>query len=187
MLAALTTDAAAAIEVARSCSGTAYSANVDNDKPHFAALVTVDDRQSLEPIADVGLYTVEIRVLRHQRRFWPAGEASPGLVAVFSLVRPADKSHDEHVTHLRDVHAPLALRHHPGLWHYYQVSVQERLSGLDFDGFALLGFASEQEYAERFFGGDDDIAVIMEDAPKFVDQSAMPSTVRTTEWRFTPD
>jgi hypothetical protein len=187
MFAALSSAAAGAIEAARGAAGTAFVAKDDEVDPPFAALVIGAQREALAPIADIGLYEVEVRPMRHQRRFWAADEPSPGLVAVFSLVRPGDKTHDEHVAHLRDIHAPLALRHHPGMWHYYQVSVQKQLSGPDFDGFALLGFASEQEYAERFFGNDDDIAVIMADAPKFVDTSKMPATVRTTEWRFGPE
>jgi uncharacterized protein (TIGR02118 family) len=187
VFAALTSDAVAAVDTARAVSGTAYVVHDGEPGAYFAGMVIGADRAALETIADVALYEVEVRVLRHQRRFWPEGDPMPGLVAVFSLVRPEGKTHDEHVAHWRDTHAPLALRHHPGMWHYHQVTVQQVISGPDYDGFALLGFPSQQDFAERFFGNDDDVAVISADAPKFVNQSAMPPSVRTTEWRFGTD
>ena len=89
--------------------------------------------------------------------------------------------------HWRDVHAPLALRHHPGLWHYHQVSVDAVLDGPELDGFALCAFASEQERKERFFGGPDDRAIIEKDVACFADLAHSPRPVRMVEWRFGAD
>ena len=124
--------------------------------PTFASLVIGDDRAALGAVADIGLYAVTVRRMRHQRRFWAAGTATPGVTAAYTMVRRPDLTHGQADEHWRDVHAPLALRHHPGMWHYHQVSVDRVLEGRPFDGVALCAFASEQEMAERFFGDDHD-------------------------------
>jgi uncharacterized protein (TIGR02118 family) len=103
------------------------------------------------------------------------------------MVRRPDLTHEQADAHWRDVHAPLALRHHPGMWHYHQVSVDEVLDGRFYDGIALCAFASEQELAERFFGGPDDQEVIRADVATFADGANSPRRVRMTEWRFGED
>ena len=70
------------------------------------------------------------------------------------------------------------------MWHYHQVSIDEVLDRSAFDGIALCAFASEQEMAERFFGGPEDQEVIWADVAKFADMAASPRRVRMTEWRF---
>jgi len=44
--------------------------------------------------------------------------------------------------------------------------------------------ASEQELAERFFGGPEDQEVIRADVATFADMAQSPRRVRMTEWRF---
>jgi hypothetical protein len=173
-----------AIETARAIGGIAFVANDGQREPAFATLVLGDDRAAVERIADIGLYAVEVRPMRHQRRFWPADAASPGLTAAFGMVRRADLTHAQSDAHWRDIHAPLALRHHPGMWHYHQVTVDEVLAGPAYDGIALCAFASEQELTERFFGGPEDRAVISADVATFADTTSSPRRVRMTEWRF---
>ena len=70
------------------------------------------------------------------------------------------------------------------MWHYHQVSIDEVLEGRFYDGLALCAFASEQEMAERFFGGPEDQAIIRADVAKFADMTSSPRRVRMTEWRF---
>jgi uncharacterized protein (TIGR02118 family) len=167
--------------------GTALVAVDGQREPAFASLVIADDRPALTTLGDLGLYEVTVRRMRHQRRFWPPGDVSPGVTATFAMVRHPDLTHDDADAHWRDVHAPLALRHHPGLWHYHQVSVDRVLDGMPYDGFALCAFASEQERAERFFGGPEDRDVITADVASFADVARSPRGVRMLEWRFGPD
>ena len=184
MFAALGSHRERSIEIARAIGGTAFVANDQQREPAFSALVIGDDRDTIEPIADIALYRVDVRPMRHQRRFWPRGDASPGVTAVFGMLRRPDLTHDQSDAHWRDTHAPLALRHHPGMWHYHQVSIDEVLSGRFYDGIALCAFASEQDLVERFFGGPDDQDIIRADVAKFADMANSPRRVRMTEWRF---
>jgi hypothetical protein len=176
-----------AIAVARTIGGVALVATEDRVDPVFATLVIGADRAAVDDVADIGLYAVAVRRMRHQRRFWPPDSASPGVTAVYPLVRRPDLTHEQADAHWRDVHAPLALRHHPGMWHYHQLSVDEVLAGPNFDGFALCAFASEQELTERFFGGPEDRDVITADVETFADIVASPRRVRMVEWRFGDD
>jgi len=78
----------------------------------------------------------------------------------------------------------LALRHHPGMWHYHQISIDRVLGGPAYDGFALCAFASQQDMTERFFGDADDQAIIAADVATFSDLQRSPRRVRMLEWRF---
>lgn len=187
VFAALGSSPDTAIAVAREAGGLALVAVDGPWEPTFATLVVGDDRAALAAVATGGLYAVTVRRMRHQRRFWPADTVSPGVTAVFPMVRRAGLSHEQADSHWRDTHAPLALRHHPGLWHYHQISVDAVLDGPDYDGFALCAFASEQERAERFYGDDDDRAVIAADVATFSDMRNSPRHVRMVEWRFGAD
>ena len=184
MFAALGTNGADAIAVARSIAGTAFVANDGQRDPAFASLVLGADRSAVEGVADIGLYRVHLRPMRHQRRFWARDTASPGVTAAFGMLRRPDLAHEVSDAHWRDVHAPLALRHHPGMWHYHQVSIDEVLTGRFYDGIALCAFASDQDLVERFFGGPDDQTVIRDDVATFADMANSPRRVRMTEWRF---
>ena len=187
MFAALGSRGPEAIEVARSIAGSAFVANEGQREPTFTSLVIGEDRDAVAAVADVGLYRVQVRRMRHQRRFWAPGEPTPGVTAAFGMVRHPDLAHVDSDAHWRDVHAPLALRRHPGMWHYHQVSIDEVLEGRAFDGIALCAFASEQDLVERFFGGPEDQEVIRADVASFADMVASPRRVRMTEWRFGPD
>ena len=187
MFAALGSRGAAAIDVARATGGTAFVAIERERDPMFTSLVLADDRTALEPVADVGLYAVEVRRMRHQRRTWPPATATPGVTATFPMVRHPGLTHEQADAHWRDVHAPLALRHHPGMWHYHQISITEVLAGPPYDGIALCAFASEQEMTERFFGGPDDQAVIAADVARFADLAGSPRRIRMVEWRCNED
>jgi len=184
MFAALGTAAPDALDVARALGGTAFLANDNQREPAFITLVVADDRRALERVGDIGLYEVHVRPMRHQRRFWPEGAPTPGVTAAFGMLRRPDLTHEQSDAHWRDTHAPLALRHHPGMWHYHQVSIDRVLDGRYFDGIALCAFASEQELTERFFGGPEDQEVIRADVAKFADMANSPRRVRMTEWRF---
>ena len=184
MFAALGSHGSDAIEVARTIGGTAFVANDGQREPAFGALVIGQDRAAVASVADIGLYGVHVRPMRHQRRVWPVGTASPGVTAAFGMLGRPGLTHERADAHWRDTHAPLALRHHPGMWHYHQVSIDEVLDGRPYDGIALCAFASEQDLVERFFGGPEDQDVIRADVAKFADLTTSPRRVRMTEWRF---
>jgi uncharacterized protein (TIGR02118 family) len=152
--------------------------------PPFTSLVIGEDRAAASAVADIGLYEVTVRRIRHQRRFWPPETMSPGVTAAFAMLRRPGLTHEQADEHWRAIHAPLALRHHPGMWHYHQVSVDRVLDGLPYDGFALCAFASEQEMSERFFGGPEDREIISADVAEFADVTNSPRRVRMVEWRF---
>ena len=82
------------------------------------------------------------------------------------------------------MHAPLALRHHPGMCHYLQVSIEEVVAGPAYDGIALCAFPSDQELRQRFFGGPEDRDIIAADVAMFADVVRSPRRVRMAEWRF---
>jgi uncharacterized protein (TIGR02118 family) len=176
--------AVAAVDVARRIGGTAYVAVDGQRDPAFTSLVIGDDRDAVTEAAGVGLYEVTVRWMRHQRRSWPADTVSPGVTAAYAMVRRRGLTHEQADDHWRATHAPLALRHHPGMWHYHQVSIDRVLTGPEFDGVALCAFASEQDMAERFFGDDEDRRIIGADVAEFADLGASPRRVRMLEWRF---
>lgn len=185
VFAALGRDRSAAVEVARLIGGVAL-VDVDNDgrdRP-FDTLVIGDRRVAVGQAADVGLYRVSVRPMRYQGRSWPAETVTPGVTAVFAMVRRPDLTHEQADAHWREIHAPLALRHHPGMWHYLQVSIDEVVAGPAYDGIALCGFPSEQELRERFFGGPADRDIISADVGLFADAARSPRRVRMAEWRF---
>ena len=187
MFAALGSSGAATLEVAQSDRGTAFVATEREREPPFAGLVLAADRAAIEPVADRGLYAVDVRRMRHQRRTWPPATPTPGVTAAFVMARRPDLSHEQADAHWRDVHAPLALRHHPGMWHYHQISITEVLAGPSYDGIALCAFASQQEMSERFFGGFEDQAIIAADVARFADIANSPRRVRMVEWRCHDD
>jgi hypothetical protein len=184
MFAALGRRGSEAVDVARAIGGTAYVANDGQRDPVFTSLVIGTDRDAVAGMADIGLYRVHVRPMRHQRRFWAPGDASPGVTAAFGMLRRPDLTHEQSDAHWRDVHAPLALRRHPGMWHYHQVSIDEVLDGRFFDGIALCAFASDQDLVERFYGGPEDQEAIRDDVARFADTANSPRRVRMTEWRF---
>jgi uncharacterized protein (TIGR02118 family) len=102
------------------------------------------------------------------------------VTAVFPLLHHPDLTHQEADAHWRDIHAPLALRHHPGMWDYTQLSVIRTLEGPQIDGFALVAFDSLESMKTRFFGDDNDREVIYADVASFAD-SKSPRRVVATE------
>jgi hypothetical protein len=66
------------------------------------------------------------------------------------------------------------------MWDYTQLSVVHTIHGPEFDGFALVAFASLQDMKERFFGDDHDRDVIYADVASFADPKS-PRRVVSTE------
>src|SRR5262245_62014072 len=104
MFAALGSRGPEAIAAARSIGGTAFVARAHKREPAFQALVIGEDRDAIAPVADIGLYQVQVRLVRHQRRFWPDGEPTPGVAIAAAVLRRPDLTHDQADAHWRDHH-----------------------------------------------------------------------------------
>lgn len=139
----------------------------------FQALLTAttDTLSILESAADVGLYIVCRRLIK-------PGEANS--IGLFPLLHHPERTHEASDAHWRDIHAPLALVHHAHMTHYTQLSVVQTLSGRPYDGFALCGFASEEDLRERFFTTKESVQVIQDDVSKFADVSKSPRRLIAT-------
>jgi uncharacterized protein (TIGR02118 family) len=103
------------------------------------------------------------------------------VIALYPMVRSPSLSHAEADRYWRDRHAPLALRHHVGMSHYTQLSIVHRLSGPEWDGFALCGFDSLEDLRERFFDGPEGRVAIREDVARFADGSRSPRRLIAVE------
>ena len=177
-LAVASTDVSAARALASSLGGTLYADERDaSAKLPFRALATVvtDDLEALAAAADVGMYLVCRRLVK---------PGTPKVVGLFPLVHHPDKTHQQADAHWRDVHAPLALRHHAFMTHYTQLSVVQTLRGAELDGFALCGFDSMEDLRERFFSEPDSRDVITEDIQKFADTRRSPRRLIAIETRY---
>ena len=163
-----------------------YSAATGHTGPFVAVVRVAGDVDVLAPklagVAATGLYAAHFRRVRDYPRDWADGAETPGLTATFALVRRADLSHEQADGHWRDNHAPLALKHHVGMWGYTQCSIDRILTpgSAAFDGVALCQFASLSDLKERFFDGPEGVKAIREDVAKMADTSASPS-LRTVE------
>ena len=89
------------------------------------------------------------------------------------MFRAPALSHDAFDAHWRDRHAPLALRHHVGMWRYDQYAVMKtRTQGAPrFDGVAILYFKSVEDFVERLFDSEAGRDIIMADTARFLDLS----------------
>ena len=175
-------------EIGRSVGGTVYEAVVDEAgrRQAYSSIVVGADKQAISSVADFALFKVKVRQIRHQPRTWDLGEATPGVVATFGLIGRPGLTHDEVDDHWNTSHAPLALAHHPGMWHYHQISISEVVDGPAFDGIALCAFASRYDLSHRFFVDEHSRTVIKQDVSKFADTTNSPPRVLMTEYRYNP-
>ncbi len=188
---ALGSDPVAAKAVAQDLGGVAYLADAaveagGTQARPFASIVRVAtaDPSALGAAADIGSYLVYSRAMRRHPPQWSGPHPTPGLVAAFGMVRKQTLTHAQADTHWRDVHGPLALRIHIGMWDYTQCSVVHRFAGPDFDGVALCGFGSQADLRERFFDGPEGRQAIIDDIATFVDTEGSARRVLCQEWHF---
>ena len=183
---ALGSDPEAAKAVAQQLGGVAYLSTSGGEGRPFASIVRVatSDPSALAPADDLGRYLVYSRTMRSHPHNWTGPNPTPGLVAAFGMVRRDGMTHAQSDAHWRDVHAPLALRIHIGMWAYTQCSIVERFSGEDYDGIALCGFGSEDDLRLRFFDGPEGQQAIRDDVASFADTSRSPRRVLCQEWTF---
>ena len=172
-LAAATTNLDAARGVLKKVAGIAYADLRGRSNLPFQALVTAssDRLAPLEEIADVGFYLVCRRVIK---------PGAPGVVGLFPMIAHPERGPDASDAHWRDVHAPLALEHHPHMTAYDQLCVVHRFSGLDVNGFALCGFANEDDLRNRFYVSEEGVRIIAEDVARFADLKRSPNRLIAT-------
>jgi uncharacterized protein (TIGR02118 family) len=98
------------------------------------------------------------------------GEPVPGVKMVSFMRRAESLSHEQFVRHWTENHAPLAQRHHIGLWNYTQNVVRRALTpgGDAVDGVAELHFRTRADFENKFFDSDEGRAVILADVKRFM-------------------
>ena len=167
------TDTVKCAKLAGQFNGHLYVDERGASKLPFTTLLTVttDNIEPLQEAADVGLYVICRRLIK---------PGQPQKVALFPMVHNPEKTHAECDAHWRDVHAPLALVHHEAMTHYSQLAVTYRISGADWHGFALCGFASEDDIRNRFYTTEDSVKVIADDVMKFAHPKASPRRLIAT-------
>lgn len=87
------------------------------------------------------------------------------MVKLFFLCRRRPElSHDDYARRVLEGHVPLALKHHPTMQRYV-VNLVERAPqpGPEYDGVAVLGFASLEDYNERLYDSPEGREIIHRD------------------------
>lgn len=128
-------------------------------------VVATDEIEAVAELADVGHYLGAERLIK---------EGPMEVAGLFPMVHRSDRTRAEADGHWRDVHAPLALEHHRAMSHYTQLAVLHRISGAEFNGFAVCAFMSEDDLRERFYSLPDSVEVIARDIRNFADTRRSP-------------
>jgi len=139
-------------------------------------------QRAVDALADLGpphVYAVDSRRLKSYPRTWPDATRTPGVELIAAIRRAPALDAAAFDAHWRDRHAPLALRHHPGMWEYRQLVVRAvRSAGSpDFDGIAVIGFPTEHDLRLRLYDSPAGEAIIAEDVARFVDAPRIEATL----------
>ncbi|MBC8292985.1 MAG: EthD domain-containing protein [Proteobacteria bacterium] len=107
--------------------------------------------------------------------------ADAGVVMVSAMHRIAEPDHEQFDHHWRDRHAPLALKHHPGMAAYQQNVVEEVLTAKtpSWDGVAVLYFDSPDDLANRLYNDEESQQIILDDVARFVDLERSTTVIMT--------
>jgi uncharacterized protein (TIGR02118 family) len=118
-------------------------------------------------------YLVREIVQQERARSWPLGQRSPGVKGIYPVTRRAGLTAAGFERHWRDVHGPLALRHHAGMCAYVQnVVVRPLTPGTPpCDGISALCFPSARDMRERFIDSARGARRIADDVSRFVGSS----------------
>lgn len=132
-------DVDAARAAAAATDGVAYvDDRLDESLPFRTLVRAVTDRPTLlEPAASVGRYVVCVR----PRKLRMGRDPASAVIQINAMVASPALTPQAADIHWRDVHAPLALRHHVGMSQYVQLSVVHRIDGPAYAGFAQIGRA----------------------------------------------
>ena len=115
-------------------------------------------------------YATTEHVQKAGARAGALGTRSVGVKLICPVQRRAGMTHAAFVDHWLKRHVPLALEHHPGLSRYVTNVVDQRLSdgGHEWDGFAELHLASEQDLRAGLFDSAAGERAIREDIARFI-------------------
>jgi uncharacterized protein (TIGR02118 family) len=102
-------------------------------------------------------------------------EPSPGAKLLLCLKRKPGMSHEDFVAHWLERHAPLVLEHGARVSKYVQNVVDARLSpdAVEYDGFAELHFASEDDFMAQMAAHSQGPNPVQEDTAHFVGEMAV--------------
>jgi uncharacterized protein (TIGR02118 family) len=119
--------------------------------------------------SDAYIYLVAEKVERDYERAWSVGQRSPGVKSIFLARRREDMTRETFAEYWGQRHAPLALKHHLGMWRYVRNLVQESLTtdAPDWDGFAVLHFRTAEDLRERFYDSEAGRELIAADVARF--------------------
>jgi uncharacterized protein (TIGR02118 family) len=131
-------------------------------------------RPAVDALADLGpphVYSVDSRRVKAYPRTWPDATRTPGVEMISAVRRTPAIDAAAFDAHWRDRHAPLALRHHPGMWEYRQLVVRATHTpgSPDFDGLAVIGFPTQGDLRDRLYDSSAGQAIIEEDVARFID------------------
>jgi uncharacterized protein (TIGR02118 family) len=131
-------------------------------------------------VGETAAYVVKEHLERDYDRDWPAGTRSPGVKSIYIAIRHGSLSPAGFAEHWGTTHAPLALKHHVGMWRYARNVVVRPLleTAPAYDGFAELHFRSAQDLREKMYDSDEGRAVIAADVARF---SSGGRVLHTTE------
>jgi uncharacterized protein (TIGR02118 family) len=146
--------------------------------PAFDAVLELwseDDGSAREVCAELAatatadLYRVTEKVEKERVRDWPSGIVTPGIKSIYLARRKDGMTHEAMARHWAETHAPLALKHHIGMWRYVRNTVEDTLTPVadPWDGFAELHFRTSDDLINRMFDSYEGRAAIMADIAKF--------------------
>jgi uncharacterized protein (TIGR02118 family) len=136
-------------------------------------LAWCDDEDGFDPVAVTGdPHVVGYRV--EERVQWDLGPPPPARTRISFVRRRPSLTREQFADHWANVHAPLARRHHPGLWRYVQNIVISPLTpdAPEVDGIAELGFRTADDLRDRMYDSPDGMRVIRDDVGRFIDVGA---------------
>jgi uncharacterized protein (TIGR02118 family) len=135
--------------------------------------------RGLEPLlaslAPLGSHSYLVREIaqKERARSWPLGQRSPGVKGIYPVTRRTGLTPAGFERHWRDVHGPLALRHHVGMCAYHQNVVVRPLTpgAPPCDGISVLCFPTARDMRERFIDSPRGGRLIADDVARFVGSS----------------
>ena len=183
---ALGDDREATLELGRQLAGggqtssvVVYTADQGQDRSFVSALRAVGSPEQLAPALKsagaFGIWETEFRHVLDCARAPTLGKRTPGISMFFACWRNPDWSHEQFSAHWRDIHAPLAVEHHPGMEDYTQCELARAITpdARDYDGVAILQFDSIEDYQTRMFANAEGERIIGEDVARFGDMARL--------------
>ena len=145
--------------------------------PFAALVVQFSESEAPGKVADVGAWVVEVRTIKNTPFEELDAATAPASVAIYTMVANPEMGARAADAHWRDNHAPLALRIHTVMTHYYQISIQQVLHGPQWHGFALCCGETDDNLRHHFYDSPEGAAMIRDDVQLFSDTKASPRRV----------